>query len=569
MRSYPILARRVLVCLAVASALPIGAAVAKKHSEIVAILGGQGPAPYAALLRADGSVETLSGLPATGLTYRVAMNSRGLALIGGTSGADAYAARIDANGKLQPIENLLAPGEIYTVALNDAGRGIVGGGHALSSVPYAALVSPAGQAQALDVPASGLVYGSAIGRAQTAILGGIGPSNSAWAALVSARGNVKPLQDLPATGAIYWVAVNDSRLGFIGGKDGTSTYAAFVSRQGRLRPVSGLPPGTIYIVALSNDGAAIVGGTSNSHPFAALVSRDGEATTVAGLPAGDGIIYTVARNDSGTGLMAGFSDEKPYGALVAPDGTLTPLAGLPTGKGFLDGIALDDDGFGIVGGESDGAPFAALVSPDGALTYLDGLPVLGAVNSISGAKSLLVTPPVEVLPGWLGRTEIEPEVLDTFGNPYTGDQYWTDTDGIAPATAGCHYPFQESIAGVCSNALNAASRIGEYCNPAAGDPGHAEGFPAGALVETNPGANVCHEHADGLGHPDVYDCDAFCKGVGSPSHTGACVVAPCEDDAAIPSAKCVCTPALAGREVSRKPRPRDREEARPSAPGHH
>lgn len=191
-------------------------------------------------------------------------------------------------------------------------------------------------------------------------------------------------------------------------------------------------------------------------------------------------------------------------------------------------------------------------------------------RAISGRKtSLLCTPAVKVLPGWLGRTEIEPEVLDPLGNPYTGDQYWTDTDGIAPATAGCHYPFQDrSIAGVCSSPLNAASRIGEYCNPAAGDAGHAEGFAAGALVETNPGANVCHAHADGLGHPDVYDCDAFCKGVGSPSHTGACVVAPCEADAAIPSAKCVCTPALGGPEVSRKPRPRDREEARASAPVH-
>ncbi len=159
--------------------------------------------------------------------------------------------------------------------------------------------------------------------------------------------------------------------------------------------------------------------------------------------------------------------------------------------------------------------------------------------------AMLCTPAVKVQPGWLGRTEIHPEVLDDRGDPYLGDQYWTDTDGVDPATPGCHYPFESrSIAGVCSDPLNAASKFGEFCNPAVGQPNHADGFAEGTLIESNPAAGVCHPHKDGLGHPDVYDCDAYCKGIGSPAHTGVCVAAPCADDVAIESAHCECTPPL-------------------------
>src|SRR5437868_12979863 len=110
-------------------------------SDILAVMGGQGNAPYAAFVKVDGSVEPLSGLPPTGLTYRVALNSHDMALIGGTNGLNAYAAQVSADGKVTPIENLIAPGEIYSVALNDSGKGIIGGGHFDSNIPYAALVS--------------------------------------------------------------------------------------------------------------------------------------------------------------------------------------------------------------------------------------------------------------------------------------------------------------------------------------------------------------------------------------------------------------------------------------------
>jgi hypothetical protein len=312
------------------------------NADLLALIGGQGNAPYAALVKANGSVETLRTLPPTGLTYRVALNARGMGLVGGTNGSNAYAAQVCPDGGVKPVEGLIAPGEIYTVALNNTGRGIVGGGHLDSNVPYAALVSRKGRAIALDVPASGLIYGVAMNDSQEGIIGGKGPRDSA--------------------------------------------YAAFVSRKRHVRPIANLPRGLNYSVAINNFGEAIMGGSTQSLPNASLVSRRGRVTPIRHLPSTAGTIYNVAINDSGTGLIAGFSAEGPYGAFVAPDGTLTPLKGLPTGTGFLDGAALDSSGFAMVGGESNGAPFAALVSPNGDLTYLTGLPSVGAINSISGIK---------------------------------------------------------------------------------------------------------------------------------------------------------------------------------------
>lgn len=144
---------------------------------------------------------------------------------------------------------------------------------------------------------------------------------------------------------------------------------------------------------------------------------------------------------------------------------------------------------------------------------------------------------VESLPGFLGQTEIETPIPG-----YEGEQYWTDSDGVDPAVAGCHFPFSGmSDAGECTGSLAPAGVFGEFCNPPEGDPMHQPGFPVGALIESNPAAGVCHPHKDGLGHPDVYDCDAFCKGTESERHTGTCVADVCTADAAIPSARCECT----------------------------
>lgn len=350
--------------------------------EPIGIIGGQGNAPYAALLYENGSLVTVQGLPPTGLTYRVGMNSSGLGLIGGTNGVNAYAAFVTPGGILEPIPGLLAPGEIYTVAINNEGIGVVGGGHLATLTPYGAVVFSEGMTFPFTgLPANGLLYGVAINQFGDIIIGGVGPANSAYAALTSIDGSVTPLTGLPATGAIFWVSTNNNNMRFIGGKDNTNVYAAFVTPENTVVPINNLPPGQNYSVSINAVGSAIMGGTSLSLPYAALVATDGAVKTINGLPQSNGIIYNVSLNDSGTGLIAGFSADRPYGAFVAPDGTLTPLKDLPTGTGFLDGLALHPAGIGLVGGVSSGEPFAALAAPNGQLTFLEGLPLTGEINS--------------------------------------------------------------------------------------------------------------------------------------------------------------------------------------------
>ena len=360
-------------------------------AQPIGIIGGQGDAPYAALLYEDGSVQTVQGLPPTGLTYRVGINSLGEGLIGGTNGLNAYAAFVSPNGLLTPVQGLIAPGEIYTVAINNSSLGIIGGGHFLSNTPYAALVTPNGVAAPFSgLPANGLIYSVAIDPSGDGIIGGAGNAGSAYAAITSTNGTLSPIAGLPTTGTIFWVSTNASRVRFIGGADSSSAYAAFITPNGTLNPLTNLPLGQTYSVGINAGGSAIMGGTSLTLPYAALVAPNGTVKTVTGLPSTPGIIYTVAINDSGTGLLAGFSAEGPYGTFVALDGSLTLLKGLPVGAGpldFLDGAALHPSGIALVGGEVSGAPFAALVAPNGNLTYLSGLPTDGAINST--ALSLL------------------------------------------------------------------------------------------------------------------------------------------------------------------------------------
>jgi hypothetical protein len=63
-------------------------------------------------------------------------------------------------------------------------------------------------------------------------------------------------------------------------------------------------------------------------------------------------------------------------------------------------------------------------------------------------------------------------------------------------------------------------------------------LPDGRLVESNPGANELHSHADDTGHPDTFDCAAWCAGQGASG--GACVPAPAPPCAR--SALCSCEP---------------------------
>ncbi len=116
------------------------------------------------------------------------------------------------------------------------------------------------------------------------------------------------------------------------------------------------------------------------------------------------------------------------------------------------------------------------------------------------------------MPGALGTFEFKPTDWKK------GElSYWKDTDGVAPGVAGCHIGTDKDG--------NANGRMfGEAC------------LSATELVESNPGKDVIHSHTDDTGHPDKFDCNAWCVGNGSAK--GACEVAaapPCES-----SAKCVC-----------------------------
>jgi hypothetical protein len=92
-------------------------------------MGGQGSQPYAAFIEKNRSVVTLPGLPSTGLTYRVAINSYRRGLVGGTDGINAYAALVAPDETVTAVPGLIAPGEIYFVSINKSGNGMVGGGY--------------------------------------------------------------------------------------------------------------------------------------------------------------------------------------------------------------------------------------------------------------------------------------------------------------------------------------------------------------------------------------------------------------------------------------------------------
>jgi len=95
--------------------------------------------------------------------------------------------------------------------------------------------------------------------------------------------------------------------------------------------------------------------------------------------------------------------------------------------------------------------------------------------------------------------------------------WWKDSDGVAPGVAGCHI-------GTDENGVENGRMFGEAC------------LSNGLLVESNPGKDIVHSHANDIGHPDVFDCNAWCVGTGN--NSGMCSVAaaaPCAQ-----SAKCIC-----------------------------
>jgi hypothetical protein len=122
------------------------------------------------------------------------------------------------------------------------------------------------------------------------------------------------------------------------------------------------------------------------------------------------------------------------------------------------------------------------------------------------------SPEAQSMAGAMGRFDYQP--ADWQQGETT---WWEDTDGVAPDTPGCHI-------GTDGDGIPNGRMFPEAC------------LPDGLLVESNPGAGVLHSHPDDTGHPDKFDCNAWCIARGASS--GACVEAPalqCEK-----SAKCDC-----------------------------
>ena len=116
------------------------------------------------------------------------------------------------------------------------------------------------------------------------------------------------------------------------------------------------------------------------------------------------------------------------------------------------------------------------------------------------------------MPGAMGTFEFAPQ--DRVAGQTS---WWKDSDGIEPGVAGCHV-------GIDEKGKPNGRMFGEAC------------LESGLLVESNPGVDQAHSHANDLGHPDTFDCNQWCKG--NDKAGGSCVAAPAPPCAK--SAMCVC-----------------------------
>ena len=134
------------------------------------------------------------------------------------------------------------------------------------------------------------------------------------------------------------------------------------------------------------------------------------------------------------------------------------------------------------------------------------------LQAYSEEKAHEPSPGAQKIPGAMGTFEFKPD--DWIAGETT---WWKDSDGVDPGVAGCHI-------GTDSSGSPNGRMFGEAC------------MEDGLLVESNPSANELHSHKDDIGHPDRFDCNAWCAGNGSSG--GRCEVSdapPCAQ-----SAKCVC-----------------------------
>jgi hypothetical protein len=112
------------------------------------------------------------------------------------------------------------------------------------------------------------------------------------------------------------------------------------------------------------------------------------------------------------------------------------------------------------------------------------------------------SPDASGLPGATGTIEFKP--VDWVEGETT---WWMDSDGIDPGVAGCHIGTDES--GTPNGRM-----FGEAC------------LPDGRLAESNPGKSELHSHTNDTGHPDTFDCTAWCVGQGRSARTCSPAPAP-------------------------------------------
>lgn len=139
-----------------------------------------------------------------------------------------------------------------------------------------------------------------------------------------------------------------------------------------------------------------------------------------------------------------------------------------------------------------------------AMTFGAALIVSASLVHASGEPSELA----KGMPGALGTFEFKP--TDWIEGATT---WWKDTAGVDPGKPSCHIGTDEK--GEPNGRM-----FGEAC------------LADGMLVETNPEADKLHSHKNDIGHPDKFDCNAWCVGTGHSK--GACVAAaapPCESSA--------------------------------------
>ena len=291
--------------------------------------------------------QKLVSAPMDVVINHVAINSRGIAIIGGYNGSEdmpiPYAAMLSETGSLSPLTSLLMNGCIQSVAINSEGGAIVGGYQGTPSM------------------------------------------SEIYASLISSSGEVNNLTSMSKSGCIRSVAINKEGDAIVGGYKGPVTmptpYTALISSSGSVMEIPLLwMNGVIQSVSISNQGIAIIKGDESPgtmhHSYAALVSPQGTVTYLSpGFLPKKGEIRDVAMNDRGSAVLGGFERSDgamtPYVAFVSEDGTISPLPSdvLPA-AGLIDYVAITGQGAAIIAGIEAHASLPVSTSPIMKMTLL-------------------------------------------------------------------------------------------------------------------------------------------------------------------------------------------------------